>query len=696
MADTSPAPYDWRAALAGHPVSLDDLWVRQDSKFVAGSLQVPALRPLWTEILEQNPERELIHGWLAKGFDLECLWTPYRGRFMGKQVESQKPVRREFANHPSTEPFTDWIDAEITKGIQSGAMARWPTEWGAPKVIHPLGIEPEKPRLIYDCRYANLWLPDRPFRLPHVRDVGSWVSEVAGACDDKSGFYHCLLSENSLQYMAFRWRDKLYYYRVLPFGMKLSPWVYQRFSEAPVLFLRRKGIRSHVYIDDALISPAPGAGLAARMDRDMFIFADLRSRLGWFLSREKSTFQGQPVLQHLGIVLDFLKQEWRVPDDKIRRFKARIRRVLEAQPAPLVSELQHVAGNIAFFAVAVPSAMLFARSLFALIAEADRKHVVRRALSAEAREDLRRWLELDDSWNGISWRGTDHTVLDITVLHTDASLVQWAGRVLAGPPNVPRVTMGDGFAPDDAAAPIHVLEILGLRNAVCVLAPVVGNGRIRAFCDNAAVVAAFNGQGKRDPRLNRPLTELFDLQFRHGFSLSVEWVPSAENEADAPSRDSWFQEGRLSPAVFKRAQQTVSLAGPFTVDLMASAWNTRCTRYYSRFRSPSAAGLDIFAQDCARDTAGRREHGWCNPPFVMVQSVLDHLLAQRATFTIVVPERIEAWWPVLRSAATWSSCIAHAGDRGVVEFPPGMHRAQEILKETLWAFLVVEGGQPSS
>lgn len=77
------------------------------------------------------------------------------------------------------------------------------------------------------------------------------------------------------------------------------------------------------------------------------------------------------MLVHLGIILDCALREWRIPGEKIAKFICRVRDIL-ADPIPLVSAIQLVAGQIAFFAVAIPSAMLFARSLFAFVATADR------------------------------------------------------------------------------------------------------------------------------------------------------------------------------------------------------------------------------------------------------------------------------------------------------------------------------------
>lgn len=192
------------------------------------------------------------------------------------------------------------------------------------------------------------------------------------------------------------------------------------------------------------------------------------------------------------------------------------------------------------------------------------------------------------------------------------------------------------------------------------------------------------------------MKDLFDLQFRYGFALTVEWVSTKANVADAPSREGWWNECTLAPKVWQRLYPATDLAGPFTVDLKATSWNRRCSRFYSRFRSEAAAATDVFAQDTAQDPDGSREHRWCYPPYVMIGPVLDLLRTQDATFTIVVPERPDTWWPFLVSRAAWSAVVARKTEKDVFLFPPNMHVKRRPAVENLWAFTVLSLTHPLS
>jgi hypothetical protein len=45
-----------------------------------------------------------------------------------------------------------------------------------PHLVHPLTVEPGKPRLCYDARFLNLWIKDSPFKLDRLADVPRYVT----------------------------------------------------------------------------------------------------------------------------------------------------------------------------------------------------------------------------------------------------------------------------------------------------------------------------------------------------------------------------------------------------------------------------------------------------------------------------------------------------------------------------------------
>ena len=68
-----------------------------------------------------------------------------------------------------------------------------------PFLVLPLTIEPTKPRLCHDARFLNFWMEDKPFTLDTLNDLPRYVAKDSyqTVLDDKSGYGHILLSEDS-------------------------------------------------------------------------------------------------------------------------------------------------------------------------------------------------------------------------------------------------------------------------------------------------------------------------------------------------------------------------------------------------------------------------------------------------------------------------------------------------------------------
>ena len=73
-----------------------------------------------------------------------------------------------------------------------------------PHIVLPLTVEPTKPRLCHDARYLNLWMLEKSSLLDRVTDLPRYVfkDSYQTVLDDKSGYDHLLLSEESRTYFG--------------------------------------------------------------------------------------------------------------------------------------------------------------------------------------------------------------------------------------------------------------------------------------------------------------------------------------------------------------------------------------------------------------------------------------------------------------------------------------------------------------
>ena len=108
----------------------------------------------------------------------------------------------------------------------------------------------------------------------------------------------------------------------------------------------------------------------------------------------------------------------------------------------------------------------------------------------------------------------------------------------------------------------------------------------------------------------------------------------ADHLSKLQDRDVWT----VNRGVFRRLD---SAWGPFEVDLFTSHTNHPVQRYFSKFFTPTTAGVDAF-----RHRWGRK--GWANPPFCLLLQVLKHAQFCEARICLIVPLwRTRDWWSFL-------------------------------------------------
>ncbi len=76
-----------------------------------------------------------------------------------------------------------------------------------------------------------------------------WFTSI----DLKDAYFHIPIYPPHRKYLRFAFQGVCYEYRVLPFGLSLSPRVFVRCTEAAIALLRPQGIRLATYLDDCLL-----------------------------------------------------------------------------------------------------------------------------------------------------------------------------------------------------------------------------------------------------------------------------------------------------------------------------------------------------------------------------------------------------------------------------------------------------------
>ena len=160
------------------------------------------------------------------------------GIFEGSQFKGADVTPIELPNHVPTS-HDRWVNSEIESLVQKGSLAAWSTVADTktqprPRICLPLGVEPNKPRLIWDTRYLNSMCKHSPFQMGGVGKVAhcSWKGAQQVTLDHKSGSHNVPLAPESWEYFGLCWRGVYYVWTVLCFGWCTSPYIYHSLSDA--------------------------------------------------------------------------------------------------------------------------------------------------------------------------------------------------------------------------------------------------------------------------------------------------------------------------------------------------------------------------------------------------------------------------------------------------------------------------------
>ena len=157
-------------------------------------------------------------------------------------------------------------------------------------------------RPVLDLRGLNRYLKKLPFHMLTTADVlqsmvkNEWFTSV----DLKDAYFHVPIARQHRQFLRFAYRGRHWQFRVLPFGLSLSPRVFSRFVAAALQPLQTQGMKILPYLDDWLICAPSRAQVAEETTRLLSHVACL----GIKVNMEKSCLTPAQNTTYIGMDLD--------------------------------------------------------------------------------------------------------------------------------------------------------------------------------------------------------------------------------------------------------------------------------------------------------------------------------------------------------------------------------------------------------
>ncbi|KAK3731622.1 hypothetical protein QZH41_004874 [Actinostola sp. cb2023] len=440
-----------------------------------------------------------------------------------------------------------------------------------PHLVMPITIEPTKPRMCHDERYLNLWIRDLPLTLDYISNLPRYVGRghFQTTMDDKSGYDHVLLSPESRTYFGLHWG-----------GL------------AATSYVRSLGDPCSQYIDDRHVGQlAPHLDFASLVsswsdlelaEAACFICASVLTSLGYFICLDKCSLSPLHSVKFLGFVVDSERAAFFIPHDKKEKFATLRESILGKRSVP-IKTLQRLAGKITSFTIAVPVAQLYAREIYLAIAG----RLVK--VAGPLRREIEHWRFLDSWKDCLPWPQERHTVVKI---FADASDSAWGGTIQT--PGSPSTSLRDYWPEHLAHCPIVIKEAYALIFTLRAARYSITNARLDVHTDNMAFMLSWRKQGGKSSQLNIALKELHRILWESGASMTLSYVPSSANPADAPSRVLSEKDCMLLRSAWLKVERCF---GPHSIDFMALESNVQLEngeiRHFQAFTTGSPRQLKI-------------------------------------------------------------------------------------------------------
>ena len=330
------------------------------------------------------------------------------------------------------------------------------------------GIYPDE----FSLHYVTV---DDAIRCIFQHGPGALLSKV----DMKHAFRLCPVSPDDWPLLGIFWEGSYYVDKVLPFGLRSSPFLFNRLADAVAwIAVNNYDIVDLLhYLDDFFHDQPPNSAAMLKFKTLLAVFDMLNIPLA---DGEDKVCPPSTSITFLGIELDTAAWELRLPAAKLAELRLALAAWLSKQMCTK-RELLSLAGSLSFAAKVIPAGRTFCRRLFdsaATLPSLDAPV----AVPSEAKLDILWWDACISQWNGRkpliepSWS----TAEDIG-LYTDASGRHGFGLVFGS-----KWSYG-AWSPDQAEHTIEWKELYAVMLALCTWAHTLEDRRVLLYTDNEAI-----------------------------------------------------------------------------------------------------------------------------------------------------------------------------------------------------------------
>lgn len=504
-----------------------------------------------SEELKKHPDRQfceyLVQGFI-EGFDTGLTKLPELSYECDNLLSAKQ----------NPEITSELIATELERGYVIGPFDNIPFEHYR---ISPLGVAEskysKKQRLIVDLSAPhdnpshpslNELINKEDYSLSYVTidsaikiikklGKGAWLTKT----DIKDAFKLIPVKDNLYPFYGVKWNSQYYFYTRLVFGSRSSPKIFDTLSEAVCWILENNyGVANILHLlDDFLAIDSP----IADADRTMAVFTLVFNKLGIPLSHNKTV---GPVteLEYLGVLLDSVKMEARLPLDKVERIKNLLVSFMNRKSCTK-RELLSLLGHLNFASRVIYPGRAFVSYLISLSTTVTSLHHHVK-LTSECRLDIKMWALFLEQWNGISFfLDENETEAAEFQFFTDATPTGYGGyfngKWFSG-------RFEENLVPTGTKSSMALFELYPVVVAAVLWGHLWCRRKIVVNCDNAATVDIINRGRSKVPFIMKFVRKLIWLEAKHSFVIKARHILGVSNSiSDSISRFKFQKFRRLAP-----------------------------------------------------------------------------------------------------------------------------------------------------
>lgn len=455
-------------------------------------------------------------------------------------VEAYKHIKQEIIAGRVVGPF----DAIPIYNLRVSPIGLVPKKDGSWRMIHHLSypkgnsvndfIDPQ----LCTVQYSSI---------DSVMDMIANMSPgvLLGKMDISNAFRLIRIHPSDFELLGFKLLGKYFVDKALPMGCALACSLFEQFAtflEWVVKVKSGKDSISH-YLDDFIFAGSSESNACQVL---MACFTEVCSELGIPIA-ERKTVGPSPVMVFLGLELDTIQLQVRIPQEKLLKLKSVLLSLMKKKKATL-KEFQSLLGLLNFCSRAIPSARAFNRRFYdAIIGLTKPLHHLR--ITKSIKEDIRVWLFFLDYFNGYcSFPERVWSFDNQLHLYTDSAGSSQLGCAAYFQPHWIHFLWPQQWVGLEIMRDITFLELVPIVMAFHVWAGSLRSKKIVLHIDNQALVIILNKKSSKSKRIMFLLRDLVLHAMLNDIQLKAVHVAGVSNGiADSLSRLQWVRFRRLAP-----------------------------------------------------------------------------------------------------------------------------------------------------